>query len=445
MSKARTILSKIKNQTQQKERLQMYNPQKRELSFACGDGENGIYISAEKQLRKAETVFRTKLTPKIVEKFLEGADDVYGEKLFKKILNIYKHYIWHEDERLYLLQSTWTIGTYLFTIFSHFGYQFLHSTLPRSAKSRVEEIISHLAYESTELLNSPTAPYIRETVDEGRTILLDTLERLRMRSTESYGAILELQDAGFRNGGTVAVMVRENGTWKKRVCAVYSPYGMAAIGKDSLSATALDRAFCIEMKRKPLKVKKAKYNYFQCEKKCLPIREDCYLWALQNAKRVAEIYGSKELEKSMELLGLNDRAFDIWMPLFAVLQGLGFNKDSQEWKELSALAIKMHRDPEIEEAERQLESIEAVRGVMNGEDRLLRMTSELTVLLGITDKQVGELMDQWGCKQIKARHGDSKDSRRVWSIPRSKLGRAEATIKSYYPQTLTTLTTTRKD
>jgi len=41
----------------------------------------------------------------------------------------------------------------------------------------VEEIISHLAYESTELLNSPTAPYIRETVDEGRTILLDTLER----------------------------------------------------------------------------------------------------------------------------------------------------------------------------------------------------------------------------------------------------------------------------
>ena len=157
----------------------------------------------------------------------------------------------------------------------------------RSAKSRTEEIISHLAYESTDLLNSPTAPYIRETVDEGRTILLDTLERLKMRSIEAYGAILELQDAGFRNGGTVAVMVQENGTWKRRACAVYSPYGMAAIGKDSLNATALDRAFCIEMKRKPLKVKKAKYDYFQCEEKCRPLRDECYLWALQNAKRVA--------------------------------------------------------------------------------------------------------------------------------------------------------------
>jgi len=429
VNKAQDILSRIKNRTQQKERLQMYNPQKRELSFACGDGEKGVYITSEKKLKEAGAAFKTKLTSKVVQKFLDGADDVSGDKLFKKILNIYKHYIWHEDERFYLLQSVWTIGTYLYISFNHFGYQFLHSMLPRSAKSRVEEIISHLAYESTELLNSPTAPYIRETVDEGRTILLDTLERLKMRATEGYGAILELQDAGFRNGGTVAVMVKENGIWKRRECAVYSPYGMAAIGKDSLSATALDRAFCIEMKRKPLKIKKAKYNYFQCEKKCRPLRDDCYLWALQNAKGVAEIYGSKELQRSMEQMGLNDRAFDIWIPLFAVLQGLGFDQDSKEWKQLSALAIKMHRDPEIEEAQEQLKLIEVLRKGMNGGDELVGNTTTLASLLGITEKEVRSLMEQWGLEQKNAWIGGG--SRRAWKVTLKTLDKAEKEIRSY--------------
>jgi len=309
----------------------------------------------------------------------------------------------------------------------------------RSGKSRTEEIISHLAYESTQLLNSPSAPSIRETVAEGRTILLDTLERLKERSTEAYGAVLELMDAGFRNGGTVPVMVKENGKWIKKTLSVYSPFGMAAIGKGSLSDTALDRSFCIENKRKPLKVKKAKYNYFQCEKKSRPVRDDCYLWTLQNAERVAEIYGSKELKKSMEQMGLNDRAFDIWMPLFAVLEALGFNKDSKEWKELSSLAIEMHRDPEIAEAEKQLEIIEVLRTGMNGGDELVENTTNLVKLLGITEREVRGLMEQWGLEQKNA--WIDGGSLRAWKIPLKTLDKAEKEIRSYiHPQSLTRLT-----
>jgi len=104
---ARTVLGKIKkSRVQQKERLQMYNPQKRVLSFACGDGKNAVYVSSEEKLKKAKTAFKTKLTPKIVEKFLDGADDVRGDQLFKSILNIYKHYIWHKDERIYLFRQS---------------------------------------------------------------------------------------------------------------------------------------------------------------------------------------------------------------------------------------------------------------------------------------------------------------------------------------------------
>jgi len=407
----------------------MYNPQRRELSFACGDGERCVYVSSKKKLREAKTAFITKLTRKAVQKFLNNADDTSGNGLFKKISNIYKHYIWHEDERLYLLQAVWTIGTYQFTLFSHFGYQFIHSRLMRSGKSRTEEIISHLAYEATPLLNCPSAPSIRETVAEGRTVLLDTLERLRERSTEAFSAVMELMDAGFRNGGTVPVMVKEDGKWIKKNLSVYSPFGMAAIEKDSLNPTALDRAFCIENRRKPLKVRKAKYNYFQCERKCRTLRDNCYLWALQNAERVAEIYGSKELQKSMEQMGLNDRAFDIWMPLFAVLEALGFNKDSKEWKGLSSLAIEKHRDPEIAEAEKQLEIIKVLRKGMNGGDELVENTTALAGLLGITEGEIRSLMKQLGVKKESA--WKDGGSLKCWKIPLKTLDKAEKEIRSY--------------
>jgi len=398
-----------------------------------------VYVSSKKKLREAQTAFITKLSRKAVEKFLNNADDISGNGLFKKISNIYKQYIWHEDERLYLLQTVWTIGTYQFTLFSHFGYQFIYSKLMRSGKSRTEEIISHLAYEATQLLNSPSAPSIRETVAEGRTILLDTLERLRESSTEAYGAVMELMDTGFRNGGTIPVMVKENGKWIKKDFSVYSPFGMAAIEKGSLSPTALDRSFCIENRRKPLKVKKAKYNYFQCEKKCRPLRDNCYLWALQTAERVAEIYGSKELQKSMEQMGLNDRAFDIWMPLFAVLEALGLNKDSKEWKELSSLAIEMHKDPEIAEAVKQLEIIKVLRKGINGGDELVENTTTLVGLLGITEREVRGLMEQLGVKKDSA--WKDGGSLKCWKIPLKTLDKAEKEIRSYiHPKLLTRLT-----
>ena len=89
MNKAKDILSKIKSRTPQEERLQMYNAQGRELSFACGDGEKGVYVSSKKNLREAKIAFITKLTPKAVEKFLNNADDISGNGLFKKISNIF--------------------------------------------------------------------------------------------------------------------------------------------------------------------------------------------------------------------------------------------------------------------------------------------------------------------------------------------------------------------
>jgi hypothetical protein len=108
------------------------------------------------------------------------------------------------------------------------------------------------------------------------------------------------------------------GGWHKELFPVFAPYLLAAIAKESLSDTALDRSFPIEMHRKPITIRKKTYNFHRCEKECLPARDAMYQWALENAAAIAECYDSVEVEYEVDGLELNDRAADIWKPLLAV-------------------------------------------------------------------------------------------------------------------------------
>jgi len=138
-------------------------------------------------------------------------------------------------------------------------------------------------------------------------------------------------------------MVVKQGNWRNKEYPIYAAYNLSGIKKSSLSDTALDRSFAIEMARKPVFVRKNKYKHFRCEEECSPIRHDLYSWALQNVGEICGLYESQELQDKIEPLALNDRAVDIWLPLFAILEVLGFGEKSAEWKGLCELAIELHR------------------------------------------------------------------------------------------------------
>jgi Protein of unknown function (DUF3631) len=189
--------------------------------------------------------------------------------------------------------------------------------------------------------------------------VLDTLERWKEKNSEAYGAAIELLDAGFRNGGTVAKMVSAGeGKWRREMFPVYAPYVLAAIAKKSLTDTALDRAFTIEMHRKPITIKKQKYSFHRCEQECQSLRDDLYRWALENARVLATTYENAELEADVDALELNDRAADIWKPLLAVARVL---RSEEAWQQLTSLAVEMHRDPEAAERDRISAMVRSLR------------------------------------------------------------------------------------
>jgi hypothetical protein len=398
------------------------------LRFGCGHGENAVFVCSNRKLEKAIWTddSASKLQPACVERFLSGGARVEGGKLLSRCQELLRSYVHVNDERLYSLLAVWSIATYFYPLFSHFGYLFLHSRFPRSGKTRVEEVLSHVCFEATLPLNAPTVPTLRDTAAEGHTLVLDTLERWKEKNSEAYGAAMELLDAGFRNGGTVAKMVAAgDGKWRREMFPVYAPYVLAAIAKDSLTDTALDRSFAIEMHRKPTTIKKQKYSFHRCEMECEPLRDDLYRWALENARALAATYESAELEGEVDALELNDRAADIWKPLLAVARVL---QSDEAWPQLTSLAVEMCRDPEAAERARIGAIARALRKLVNGDGAAVGITSDFVTRLDadgldVQERDLHDMLAQWGFSQESVRL--DQGPRRAWVLQDIKLAEIE--------------------
>jgi hypothetical protein len=364
------------------------------------------------------------------------------QNLCQALLRSYLHF---GDERLYTLLSVWIIATYVYPIFSHFGYLFFHSRFPRSGKTRSEEILSHMCFEATVPLNAPTTATIREMAAEGHTVILDTLERWKGKSPEAHSAAMELLDAGFRNGGSVAKMVPVvGGNWRRETFPVYAPYVLAAIDKESLTDTALDRSFVIEMHRKPITIKKQNYDFHRCEKKCSPVRDEMYRWALENASALAGCYDSAELRTEVDALELNDRAADIWKPLLAVAHVLGSAETGQA---LTSLAVEMGRDPDAAEREKVRAISHSLRKLVNGNGVAAGITSDFVQHLRhdgleVTEHELHGLLGQWGFEQANVRL--PQGPRRAWQLPNARLEEIERENSPVSPsENVTTVTTSK--
>ena len=183
-------------------------------------------------------------------------------------------------------------------------------------------------------------------------------------------------------------------------------------------------------------------------KECLPIREALYTFAFQNAKAISLVYDSDELESQISQLQLNDRAADIWKPLFTILTILGFTEDSVGWTEMASLAREMHSDPEIAEVKRQIAIVRALKKRANGDEKVVGITTELVDYLaeeGIQAHNLHGLLKDLSFIQKSIRL-NGEGPRRAWEIPVQALHEIEEQLVECLspPKTVTTVTTKRR-
>ena len=438
---AMAILDQIHADPPKPRFLQSWDSRARVLRYACGDERIAVIVGSDGSTEPSAASRATKLAPSTVRAFLDGRQ---CDSPFTDVRATLRDHVYLPDDRLYDLFAGWIAATYVHSMFSHFGYLFVFSKEARCGKTRAEEIVSQLAFEATEPRNAPTPPSMRETAGAGGTAIFDTLERWKDKSTESFSAAMEILDAGFRNGGVVTKMVPAgNSEWKQEKFPVYAPYMFAAIERKSLSDTALDRSFQIEMRRKSTRLKKKACDS-RCESACEPVREQLYLFSLLNAKRISDEYESQDLQRHMDTLGLNDRATDIWRPLLATIKVMA----PQALIILSALAQEMSQDPDRQEECRQLRILSALKGLAGPGGTLTEPTQKIVQQLKTVTAidEVPDLHDlllEWGFKEKSVRLPGVDTPRRAWDLTETELAAVEKrlTDDGLPPESATTTTT----
>src|SRR5262249_1060590 len=135
----------------------------------------------------------------------------------------------------------------------------------------------------------------------------------------------------------------------------------------------------------------------------------------------------------IQSLHLNDRAADIWKPIFAVAQGVGIEKKDKQWSDISTLATEMGGDPDYAEEARQLAIFRALRALSKPEGKIMGMTTDILKrvqesAIQITAIELTHLLETWGFKQKDIRL--PQGPRRAWELTEGELTGVEAQFLS---------------
>jgi len=236
------------------------------------------------------------------------------QELIGKIENLLKRHIVFRDWRTPYLIAVWVLATYVYQIFTFFGYLRVTSPFKRCGKSLLLDLLSCLCANSTPRLINPTEATIFRQADTGMTQIFDEVENLRNQDRAKYGNLMTLFNAGFQKGSTVSRSVQVGKRWRVEDYRVFSPKVLAGISR--LVDTIEDRSFRIAMVRKARNEKLDRFNYRKQRQEIEELKKGISIWAKQMRKEIEETYDN--LDHIPELSPLDDRAKDIWEPLICI-------------------------------------------------------------------------------------------------------------------------------
>ena len=396
-----------------------------ELVYGVGMQNGTVFVSS----RRNNTWFEsTEENPKLlpntfraaaIGRYLcEGTVDVAD--LVDRINKVLREYvIWrHPSEPAAL--GLWIFGTYLFTLFSHFGYVWLRSVKPQSGKTRVLKLLSLLCCHAAPVTVETTATTLYRNVhDACPTVILDEVENLQVGKRD----ISCILNAGYEAGTTVP---RPEWVDGKRVTAFYQIYCPKALaGLHDLSKPTASRCLRYMMRKKHETESVRDLHPAENAEEFAALRDGLYIAALTHAEEVAAIYAQR---RTFPLPACDDRARDILNPLYAIAALLDRHRRDQQMT--TALCAFVQRQAEIrttlaetdDALERVVRALATIPFDADGEAWLtpkeLRALVEKEGVAIASDKQLGMLLRTLGCDSKSHRFKDSLTPTRAYRFTR---------------------------
>jgi hypothetical protein len=310
--------------------------------------------------------------------------------------------------------ALWTLGTFAYQCFRYFPYLIFTSPTRRCGKSRALQTIGALAFNSSGLQAHPSEAVLYRSVEiSGGCFLLDEMEKLKESNKDLYGGLLAILNVGFQAGSTVPRMeVDAPGKFRMRDFPVYVPRAFATI--ETLARTLQDRSLVIAMPRRKQEEPIERWRPRRVEPEAEALRDRAVIWALTHAPRLRELYeGLDEIEA---LQGLDDRALDLFEPLWAIAT-LAAEEGEPTWQQAVETFARLqagHRgDAEREETLPALiECLWELRqegiGEATAEVLLQRVQRESALHWMDTEDKVGRWLRRLGLKKVRRREGTQR-------------------------------------
>jgi len=256
-----------------------------------------------------------RFSPNGIIRFLEGQWDEDIGRLYKRIHDYIRRFVFFVDTRQGQYLALWVIGTYLFRVFHYFPYVWVNAE-KGSGKSLLLEILASISFNGQHVVNPTEATIFRTVHADAVTLCLDEIESLRDRDKDVYGAIMGILNSGFCESGCVQRTDGAKSGYKVRTYSTYSPKVMAGINQ--INDVLQDRTVRIALLRKKESERVERYRN---NKELLDLqqrlRDDLYCFALGYAPSIAKLYEESE-QRVSGLEHLSNRELDIWEPIFVL-------------------------------------------------------------------------------------------------------------------------------
>lgn len=237
---------------------------------------------------------------------------VNGARLLDDIEHEIRKYIWLPYERDYTVLAVWALYTHVYDAFDHAPRLALHSALPGSGKSELMRVLAQVVLRGRHYINATPAVLFRHAKDSPGTLLLDEFDKEIQKG--GLGDLHAILNAGHTRGLPVPRMDKNEAD--NYEVGTYDPFGPVAFGvlRKELPGDLADRSIPIRMERgKGGEYRKFKHALHAGELHAL--RQRAATWASQ--KHAALVRAEPDMQ------GIENRAGDNWLPLFAVADAAG--------------------------------------------------------------------------------------------------------------------------
>jgi hypothetical protein len=233
--------------------------------------------------------------------------------LLDDVRAIIRHYVIVDDAQADAL-ALWAAHTHALAAAEATPYLAVNSAEKRSGKTRLLEVLSLLSARSWLTGRVTAAVLIRKLAAPPPTLLLDESDAA-FKAEKEYAATLQaILNSGYRRGGCASLCVKAGGDFELRDFPVFGPKAIAGIG--GLPDTIADRAIPISLKRRAPNEPIARFRWRDAQEEAKPIREGLACWAAASIEALTEARPAIPSE-------LDDRAADVWEPLFGIADAAG--------------------------------------------------------------------------------------------------------------------------